>query len=72
MVMGNPYQQNFQGQPALQPGFNPYRPSAPAPMPGPTPPGGKGNIPMSNAGQPGQPSTNSLDDYWKSILAGGL
>jgi hypothetical protein len=69
MVMGNPYQQNFQGQPPLQPGFNPYRPApmpGPAPMPMPAPPGGKA-MPMASAGQP---STNPLDDYWNSILAG--
>jgi hypothetical protein len=56
MVMGNPYQQNFQGQPALQPGFNPYRPGTTpgampgtmpgvTPMPSPVQPGGKGGAP---------------------------
>ena len=78
MVMGNPYQQNFQGQPALQPGFNPYRPGiAPTPMPGPTPmpmpgpPGGKspGFFDIFS-GPASKPSTNPLDDYWNSILAG--
>ena len=78
MVMGNPYQQNFQGQPALQPGFNPYRPGTPpgampgpTPMPMPGPPGGKSPRFFDVNASPGKSSTNPLDDYWNSILAGG-
>jgi hypothetical protein len=79
MVMGNPYQQNFQGQPALQPGFNPYQPGPapspmPAPMPMPGPIGGKGGMPGVPVAPmaPGaiKPTTNPLDDYWSSILSG--